>query len=191
MPIRPMCRITLAALLLTACRSSEAAPVEHSPVTLDQAQRTALDRFVGSWQHVGGAAEQEAALDSVREVTDQMNSFIRGMAESRLSEAVQIDAGLTVSEQEGIVTLARSEQPKPFTAPADGTGFDMQTADGDDARGSLRIDGHTLVTRVETGDGGSERTHRIDAQGKLVISTRTFSPRLPADVVYQATYERR
>ena len=124
------------------------------------------------------------------EVTTQMGSLIGGMAQSRLEPVVLIDATLSIEELDGIVTIRRSEHPGPFTAPADGKVFDMQTTDGDDARGSLRLDGPTLVTRVETDDGGGERTYRIDALGKLVVVGRTFSPRLPAEVITTATYAR-
>lgn len=189
---RSIRRLSFVALVLTAaCGKEEVETVTHGPVTLDEAQRTTLTRFVGSWQHAGGAAEQEAALASMREVTAQMNGFIRGMAESRLSKTVHIDASLTIGEKDGVATITRSEQPAPFTAPANGTTFDMRTAEGDDGRGSLRIDGDTLVTLVETDKGGGERIYRIDTDGTLVISARTYSPKLPADVKHTARYSKR
>lgn len=185
-------RVALASLLVVvACRKSEAAPVEHDPVQLDESQRTAVNRFVGQWEHVGGQEEHSAAIEAVHSVTADMNSLIRGVAESRLEEAVHIDAAISIEEDQGILIIARSEVAQPFTAPADGREFDLQTPEGDDARGSLRIDGHALVTRVQTDQGGGERTYRIDALGQLVITSRTFSPRLPADVVYEAKYAKR
>lgn len=191
MPASMLHRVSLAALLLlAACGKTEVESVQLGPVTLDDAQKQILARFVGPWQHAGGATEQEAAMAAVRTVTAQMNGLIRGMAESRLEQTVRLDAGLTIEEKDGIVTIARSEQAKPFVAPADGQTFDMQTSDGDDGRGSLRIEGDTLHTHVQTEDGGGERFYRIDAEGTLIISARTFSPRLPGDIEYTATYAR-
>lgn len=184
-------RVALAALLLgTACRSSEAAPVQHQPVELDQAQRETVARFVGQWKHAGGEDDRSAALDAVSSVTAEMSGLIRGMAQSRLEESVRIDGTLEIAEADGILTITRSERPQPFTAPANGQAFDTVNEEGDEARGSLRIDGYTLVTRIETDQGGGERTYAIDPLGQLEITTRIFSPRLPADVVYVARYAR-
>lgn len=179
----------LAALTTAACGGEKkAAPVEHAPVKLDDAQSATVARFVGTWTHAGGAAEQDAANNAVKAITAEMNGLIRGMAEERLLETVRLDATITFSEKDGIVTITRSEQPQPFKAPADGRVFDMQTAKGDDAKGSLQIEGETLVTKVETDEGGGGRTYSIDAEGNLQISSRTFSPRLPGDVLYTAHY---
>lgn len=187
-------RTALSGLLLllvsAACRSSEAATVQHHPVDLDETQRATVARFLGQWRHVGGQEEQQAAIQAVAEATAEMNAIVRGVARSRLEKAVRIDATLSIAESAGIVTIDRSEQPHPFTAPADGREIDFETADGDDARATLRIRGNTLVARVETEQGGGERTYRIDDHGHLVITSRTFSPRLPADVVHTARYAR-
>jgi len=183
--------LVLAGLLtMAACRSSEAAAVEHAPIELEQTQRSTLARLAGPWRHVGGPQEQAAALQAVEQATTEMSALIRGMARSRLEEAVRIDGTLSIEERQGIVTITRSEQPQPFTAPAHGREFELQTADGDDARASLRVDEHGVVARVVTDQGGGERTYRVDDQGQLVITSRTFSPRLPADVVFTATYAR-
>lgn len=178
-------------LALVGCRKSEAATVQHEPVPLDAAQRAAVDRFVGQWDHVGGSHEHSAAIEATQRVTADMNALIRGVAQSRLEEAVHIDATISIAEDQGILTIARSEVPEPFTAPANGREFETQTPEGDDAHAWLRLDGDALITRVETDEGGGERTHRIDAQGQLVITVRMFSPRLPADVVYESHYTRR
>lgn len=162
--------------------------MQHAPVALDEAQQAIVARFAGSWAHAGGSAEQEAANESAMKVVEQLNSFIQGMAEERLLKTVHIDSTLNIAEQDGILTIARSEQPAPFKAPADGRAFDMTTSDDEDGRGSLRINGETLVTLVETDQGGGERTYRIDDEGQMEITHRTFSPRLPADVVYTAHY---
>ncbi|MCX4246948.1 hypothetical protein [Paraliomyxa miuraensis] len=184
-------RLGLAALLLgTACGKSEASPVEHEPVQLDQTQRATMERLVGSWKHVGGAQEQDAALKAVEQATESMSSLIRGVARSRLEETVRIDAVLSIAEDRGIVTITRSEVPEPFVCSADGRERPTTTSDGDDAQASLRIEADALVSKVVTDQGGGERTHRIDEQGQLVITARTFSPRLPADVVYEARYAR-
>ena len=183
---------TLAATLLLAgaCGEPPNTPLAPAPVRLGDAQHETLARFVGAWEHAGGAAEQQAAKDSVRTVTAQMNGFIRGMAESRLDETVRLDARLEIREQDGIVTITRSDRPRPFVVPADGKPLAMPTDEDDDGQGSLRIDGDTLVTRLETDGGGGERVYRVDAQGMLLISARVFSSRLPADVVYMASYTR-
>lgn len=177
-------------LLTAACRQSEAATVEHQPVDLDQTQRATLARFVGPWRHVGGAEEQAAALRAVHEATAEMSALVRGMARSRLEPVAHIDASLSIAEAQGIVTITRSEQEQPFKAPADGIEREAKAADGDEARASLKIAGRTLVSRMTTDQGGGERTYRIDDEGRLVVTSRTFSPRLPADVVYEARYAR-
>ncbi len=184
-------RLVVLATLMTACGSSDPPPaVSHQPITLDDAQRTTLERFVGAWTHTGGKAEQETAWQAVETVTEPMNALIRGVARSRLRETVKIDATMSFALSEGIVTITRSDRPQPFAAPANGETFAMTTADGDDAKGSLRIDGDAIVTRVETDQGGGERTYRVDADGGLEISARTFSPRLPDDVVHTMHYGR-
>lgn len=184
-------RVVLACtLLLGACRSTEAAPVEHQPVELSEADREVVTRFVGGWQHVGGDEDREAALDAISTVTAEMNGLIRGVAQSRLEESVTIDTTLTLAEEQGIVTITRSDRPKPFVAPADGKAFVTVDDEGDEAKGSLRIDGYSLVTLVETEQGGGERTYSIDPTGQLEVTTRIFSPRLPGDVVYVARYQR-
>src|SRR5690606_842839 len=172
-------RLVLAGLLtMAACRSSEAAAVEHAPIELEQTQRSTLARLAGPWRHVGGPQEQAAALQAVEQATTEMSALIRGMARSRLEEAVRIDGTLSIEERQA------------STAPAHGREYELQTADGDDARASLRVDEHGVVARVVTDQGGGERTYRVDDQGQLVITSRTFSPRLPADVVFTATYAR-
>lgn len=182
--------LLVCALLVGACRSTEAAPVEHQPVQLTEPQRETVARFVGSWQQVSGEEDQAAAIEAVSAVTAEMNGLIRGVAQSRLEESVKIDATLEIAEAEGILTITRSGRTTPFMAPADGKVFDTVNEEGDEAKGSLKIDGDAIVTRVETEQGGGERTYRVVADGQLEISTRIFSPRLPGDVVYVAHYSR-
>ncbi|MEX1362068.1 MAG: hypothetical protein AB1Z98_03030 [Nannocystaceae bacterium] len=183
--------LVLASLLVTtACGKTEAAPVDHPPVSLDEAQAGTVARFVGTWQHSGGDEDREGSLAAVSTVTEQMNGLIAGMAQSKLEHAVRIDGTLEIREAEGIVTIVRSERPQPFVAPANGATFLTVNEGGDEANGSLRIVGQDLVTLIETDSGGGERTYRIDEAGQLQIHTRIFSPRLPAEVVFVTRYAR-
>ncbi len=178
-------------LLTAACGKSEAPPpVQHAPVQLDEAQSAVVEKFVGTWKHVGGADEQRAADAAVIEATEEMNGLIRGIARGKLEDTVHIDTSITFSVKSGVVTIARSERTQPFAAPADGTRFATTTDAGDDAQASLRIEGNTMITKVETDKGGGERTYAIGADGRLEISARTFSPRLPNDVVFSMHYAR-
>lgn len=188
---RVVSSLVLASLLgVTACGKTEAAPVDHQPVALDEAQAGTVACFVGTWQHSGGDEDRAGSLAAVSAVTEQLNGFIAGMAQSKLEHAVRIDGTLEIREAEGIVTIARSERPQPFVAPANGSTFLTVNEDGDEARGSLRIVGQELVTLIETDSGGGERTYRIDEAGRLEIHTRIFSPRLPAEVVFVTHYAR-
>ncbi|MEM7154269.1 MAG: hypothetical protein AAF799_15595 [Myxococcota bacterium] len=188
--VRPL-GLALAGLLLAAACGKEAPPpAKMQPVELSAEQKSTVAKFAGKWEHIGGTEESEASLAAVSKVTSEMNGLIRGMAQSRLEESVRIDATMEISEAEGIVTIGRSERPKPFVAPADGKVFETVNDEGDEAKGSLKLDGETIQTRVETDQGGGERTYRIDDEGRLEIVTRIFSPRLPGDVVYTTHYKR-
>ncbi|MEM9459262.1 MAG: hypothetical protein AAGF11_34100 [Myxococcota bacterium] len=192
MPQTTALRHALVTALLLTCACGEPKSTKPAPasVRLDDAQQKTLARFLGAWEHAGGAAEQEAAKDAVRTVTAQMSGFIRGMAQSRLDKTVHLDPRIEITEQDGVVTITRSDRPRPFVAPADGKTFSMPTDEDDDGQGSLRIDGDTLVARLETDGGGGERVYRVDAEGMLRISGRVFSSQLPTDVVYTASYAR-
>jgi len=175
--------------MLTACGGDNTVKTQHDSVELSQDQHTVVKRFVGQWKHVGGD-EQETAIAAVTAVTSEMNGLIRGMAQTRLEGAVKIDANVTFVENEGVVTITRSDRSDPFIAPANGLAFDTVDDHGDDARGSLRIEGEALVTLVKTDKSGGERTYRVDEDGNLEIVTRIFSPRLPSDVGYTCNYAR-
>lgn len=190
-PSRRSLGLVLAGLLLAAGCGKEAPPApKMEPVQLSAEQKTTMAKFTGKWAHIGGTEEKEASLAAVSTVTAEMNGLIRGVAQGRLEESVRIDATMEIAEAEGIVTITRSEREKPFVAPASGKTFETINDEGDEAKGSLKLEGDTIQTRVETDDGGGERTYRIDDQGQLEIVTRIFSPRLPGDVVYTTHYKR-
>lgn len=181
--------LVLACVVLAACGGDNTVKTQHDSVELSRAQQTVVTRLVGQWKHIGGD-EQATAIAAVTSVTSEMNGLIRGMAQTRLEGAVKIDANLTFAEDQGIVTITRSDRSDPFVAPADGQAFDTVDDHGDDARGSLRVEGEALMTLVKTDKGGGERSYRVDEGGELEIVTRIFSPRLPSDVVYTCNYSR-
>lgn len=174
----------------SACKDDPPPPTAHDPVELSATDQATVGKFVGSWAHRGGDGDREAAMAAIDAATESMNSMIRGVARSRIRDSVHLDATLSIAEADGIVTITRSELPRPFVAPANGREFETQDDEGETAKGQLRIEGDTLVSRVETDQGGGERTHRIEADGSLVIHTRIFSPRLPSEIEYDTHYAR-
>lgn len=172
-----------------SCQSAEPPPARPDPITLSDADRQTMLALVGDWNHAD-ENDRPAAITAIETATESMNAMIRGIARSRLADAVHIDQTITIAEADGIVTIRRSDLPRPFVAAANGELFDTTNNEGDPAKGALRIEGDTFVSRMETGQGGGERTYRIDEAGQLVIETWIFSPRLPSDIVYYSHYAR-
>ena len=182
--------VALGGLLVGAsCQSAEALPARPDPIELSDTDRQVVTQLVGEWKHADDA-DRSAAIAAIELATEPMNPMIRGLARSRLEDVIHIDETLTMAEANGVVTITRSDLPRPFVAAANGRKFETTNNEGDPAKGSLRIEEDAFISRMETDQGGGERTYRIDDAGNLVIETWIFSSRLPGDIVYQTHYAR-
>ena len=156
------------------------------------ASSSAIERFVGTYEYVGGDEDIEALDRAIDEVVDQMNFFIRGIARRRLRAPNLPSKEVIVDLREGRIDIVRPGQPE-VSAPADGRpitwrhpedGDVFQVSHGVDDQGALyqRFEGERSVSRnrfVLSEDGAA-----------LTIHTVILADRLPAPLRFKMTYRR-
>jgi hypothetical protein len=163
--------------------SSGGATIEGSPSAADRELAAAL---AGEWRLADRDAE--ARIDqAVSRVTDQMNFFVRGIANGRLDEALNPERRV-VLEPDGDHVVVAIGQGRPYRLALNGPAI-SRNVDGNAVRTRATMrDGRLTVE--ETTDQGT-RLLVFQARGRsLTVSTRIQADELPEDIAYRLTYQR-
>ncbi len=162
---------------LPRAEPSDAAPVEGD--------------VYGLYHHVGGESDVVARDEAIADATQEMGSWIRDMARTRLTRLNPIPEKLAIAETTEGVKIDGGRGLIP-AAPLGGPPVEFMAPNGEDTlHVSYAMRGNKLVQTVQGPRGGTRRVHSRKPGGKLVVRVIVFSERLPEPVVYRLHYARR
>ena len=168
--------------LLMIGATAFAAPARAAPID-DCAELTTLN---GRYELTGARAERHQQAEAVERVVNQMSWLFRRVARSRLLDANPLPQVIEVQCDGGSANVWFDG--RRFTAPLDGRVVWVTGTHGDPVRLQARVHGDRLVLNFEGDGGGKEVTLWADGGRRVILDTRVYSPRLPADVVYETSY---
>lgn len=141
-----------------------------------------VDVFAGEYAYASGSAER-----GIEAVVDQMVFFVRPIARGRLSDSNRPAARLRITEAGGEVQITFDGRTR-ITA-VDAAPVEIIGLTGKRLAYTLKLVDGALVQTFHGASGGRINTLRVAGDG-LVIQVRVYSPRLPADVLYELRYTR-
>jgi hypothetical protein len=150
----------------------------------------ASNEFLGDFHYIGGPAEIGKLNQSIEEVVQKMNIFVRPIARSRLRKPNLPSDRLIVRRDGNRITIERPGRPT-VSALADGSAIDWTDPGGEVFRVSHRTDGESLV-QVFAGKQSVSTNEFIPTQDgkRLVVRTFIKADRLPVPLKFETTYER-
>lgn len=152
---------------------------------------TGVQAFHGSYKFVGGAKEKakiDAAIDAA---TEDMFPGIRGIARSRIRDGNKAWPRTEITVAGKFIKIEQVGH-RAVTAPSNGVAVPVRSKHGDRAKVTHKLEGGKLVQKLVADEGGRSNTYKLSQDGKtLKVTVRIWSKRLPEDVVYHLTYERK
>jgi hypothetical protein len=178
----------LAAALTTASAglTLAGAPPSEPPVTAAANDVETVDRFAGRYRHAGGERERKARDDAIDDVVDDMNFIVRGIARSRLREANPIAKSLGIAKKGKMLTITFDK--RHYTGPIDGRTVKVVGVTGDEVSMRFQISNGRIRQIFQGDDGGRVNDFSLDGEGRVALSVRVHSDKLPKDLRYQLTY---
>lgn len=141
----------------------------------------------GDWQLAEGDAESQIDR-AVDRVTSQMNVFTRGIAQSRIDEALNPDRRVRL-EADGEHVLYAIGNREGLRLPLSGQVVETTDDEGNAIRvRATATDGQ--LTIEERSERGTRFSYFQPRGNGLVVATRIRSERLPEDIVYRLQYRR-
>jgi hypothetical protein len=179
----------LSAILIgvTLVLAAQAAAYEQN-----EAVEPALQRYVGTYQYVGGDEDIEALDSAIDGVVSQMNFFIRGIARRRLRKPNLPSKEVIISLENGQIRIDRPGQPE-VSAPADGKPITWRHPDdGDVFEVRHGIDDQGVLYQRFKGERSVSRNDFVlgDEGRRLNIVTEITADRLPAPLRFEMSYRR-
>jgi hypothetical protein len=171
--------------------SAEPAVAEQETVVaaaVDDGTRKAAERFVGSFEYVGGATEREARDAAIESVVEEMNMLARPIARSKLREGNEIADRLDVELDGDAISV--SFDGRPYTAALDGSKKRIVGIQGDELDYHVEI-GKTKLRQVFAGDRGGRSNAMRRSGTKIAIDVKVTSGRLPKPLTYRLTYAKK
>lgn len=185
----------LSLLAIAGCAGPQTRPAQApaaSTLPAPDGEVSAQDRELvrsleGEWRLT--EADAEAKIDAaIAAVTQQMGSFIGGIASGRIDEAVDADERLRV-EAAGDAVLFALGDGVPLRLPLNGPAVSTTNDAGETVRTRAMVEGERLLIEEQTPQGA--RILIFEPRGDaLELTTRIRSERLPEDIVYGLRYER-
>lgn len=181
---RPPVFITLAAAI--AAWASHAGPSAAA-----EQEQAATSSVVGTYEYVGGKAQIDEMNRRIEEGVEELNFFIRGIAERRLREANRPTEKLTITSANGKISVARSGKPE-MAAPENGSAVDWKNPEnGKELQVSHRLEQGVLRQRIEGDRGRSVNRFVLGEDGqRLSVKTQIEVDRLDAPIRFETTYRR-
>jgi len=151
------------------------------------------EQLVGTYRYAGGEAGIEQIERRIDVAVEDMNVFIRGIARRRLRDANLPTDGLSVSLEEGQLTIGRTGKPS-VTAPVDGTTVRWENPDnGNELDVQYRFEDDGTVVQELEGDRGTSRNRYVLSEdgNQLTVHGVVRADKLPEPLRFQVRYERR
>lgn len=168
-------------LHLFLCTAGTAHAGEPSP----QAQA-----YEGTWDFIGGEAEEQARIEAIEVVVQQMNRVLRGIARKRLTVRTIIAQRYDIDLDGEKITIS-TDTGDSWTTDLKGTVFEFNY-DGDDFILHRTLVGDEIHAHAEQSIGASDYHYKLSADGQvLTITVFTDSKHLPEPVKYTSTYRKR
>ena len=148
-------------------------------------------RYCGTWDHVGGDAEEQARIDTIETVVQKMPRVLRAIARKRLTKRTIIPTGYVIEEAAGDQLTVTTTSGDVWTTPLDGSVTEF-IYDGDSFVLSRQMVGDEIHCHAEQSIGASDYIYRLsDGDQTLTITAITASQHLPDTITYHPTYRRR
>jgi hypothetical protein len=150
------------------------------------------DRIEGEYRFVGGHEEVAAVERSIDDAVEEMSFLIRGLARRRLREPNLPTRELSISLDEGRITVSRNGQPA-ISGPQGGEEVEWRNPNnGNKLRVRYRLtDAGTLEQRLVGDRGLSVNRYVLGADGAtLTVHTTITAEQLSDPLRFSTTYVR-
>lgn len=164
-----------------------AIPFVRLPPAVIAADADAVKAFVGRYTYAGGADEREALAKAIDALVAKMNRLVRGIARSKLTETNPVETSLRITANARALTVAFGE--RPFTAPLDGRPITVKVVTGDEMSLHYGIT-ENEIRQVFAGDEKGQVNTFQRHDERVVRRARVYAAQLPADLIYELTYDR-
>ncbi len=153
-----------------------------------ETEREIVKPFVGAYRYVGGKEERNARDRAIDQVVSELNFFVRGIARSRLEEATEIHSTLSITATKSFLRVKLGG--RAYIAPLNGRPVKAIGLTGTEVTLRYVIRQGSINQRFTAEDGG--RDNRLTLKDDhLIMHVRVYSERLPKDLEYRLTYQRR
>lgn len=145
----------------------------------------------GTYEYIGGQTQIAEMNRRIEKGVEELNVFIRGIAERRLREANHPTDKLTITSANGKIIVARSGKPD-MAAPANGTVVDWKNPENkNELKVMHELKEGVLWQRIEGGRGSSVNRFVLAEDGqRLSVKTRIRVDRLENPIRFDTTYRR-
>ncbi len=160
-----------------------------TPCPADEAFPEAARVFLGTWEHVGGDAEEQARLDAIDAVAEEMPAFARAIVRNKLRSGPVIRPAFVLAADGAQLSIGEPGG-ELATAPLDGTTTEVVLG-GETLQVTRQLVDGALRSHAVLPQGWSISTYRLSQDGQtLTLVRETGSDRLPRSLVFEATYRR-
>jgi len=141
----------------------------------------------GSWRLAIPKSELDKNIDAAVEgVASEFNMFIRELVRSKLEGATKVCKTYRLDVQDTVVEFA-CDGNKPVQLRRDGTPLHTSNQDGEPIRGTVAVQGDTLIVHWAGESGG--RTNTFERKGDTLHLTATVSSsHMPKPLVWAVRY---
>jgi len=146
-------------------------------------------KLAGEWQYAGDKKEQAQRLAAIEKVTENIGTFVRGRARSKLREQTTPSPRLTIKVNEDRIALYRENKntelklggkPKKVQGPQGKVLLNAVT----------RGNGFAIVSKTEKGARTS--VYSVSEDGtRLTVAVSMSGERLKTPLAYSTTYQRK
>lgn len=145
----------------------------------------------GKYVYIGGQAQIDEMNRRIEEGVEELNVFIRGIAERRLREANRPSSKLAITPASGEIVIMRSGKPD-MAAPASGAFVDWKNPENNnELRVSHEVREGVLWQRIEGDRGSSVNRFVLSKDGqRLSVDTEVRVDRLEEPIRFDVTYRR-
>ena len=155
----------------------------------EEAPYAGAERYTGLYMNVGGEAEQEARLDAIEHVVQQMSRVLRSTARRRIKAGTHVTRTYEIAVDGDQVTITLDDG-RCWTTPLDGTPVEF-THDGDVMFLSRRWTEGTIFAQGEQQAGTGTYHFRLSEDGQTLNVAFTLDSRhMPEPVKFDTTYRR-
>lgn len=144
----------------------------------------------GTWVYAGGRAQRQQFLQAIEVVVRQMNTLVRVIARSRMTERIVIAPRIVLAEEGERLRVQHQPLP-PRLARFDGVPLSLTTQAGDQVAVRYDRGPGQLVEVISHGRSTRRNVYRV-ARGRpqMTLSSQIRSSRLPATVQFSLDYRR-